>query len=227
VKQSVHRQRLQTRRGFLTRVVAALAVPALCSTRTKAATVKEVLPAFDLSFLDGAFPLMRRDAWTADAPRLWLLREGGDYDRITVHHQGGRQSISRVQNAVAAEIDAVYGGHRRRQYGDIAYHFVVDYAGRVWEGRSLSYQGAHVSRQNARNLGILVLGNFEQQAPSHESIEATSSLVRRLRDRFGIKRHRLYGHRDLGSSVCPGKHLYPHVVALREGGGAHQGLSTT
>jgi hypothetical protein len=209
----------QTRRGFLAKAMAAVAVLGTCAQRARGATVKTVQAPFDLSFLDGPFPLMRRDAWTTDPPRIWLLREGGDFDRITVHHQGGRQSISRVQNAVAAEIDAVYGGHRRQKYGDIAYHFVVDYAGRVWEGRSLAYQGAHVSHQNARNLGILLLGNFEQQSPSSESITAISELVPRLRDRFGIKRHRLYGHRDLGASACPGKHLYPHVVALREGDG--------
>jgi len=212
--------RHQTRRGFLMRVLAALTVPSLISTRTaEGAFVKEALPPFDLSFMEDAFLLMRREVWTREEPRVWLLREAGAFDRITVHHQGGRQSITRVQNAVAAEIDAIYGGHRNRRYGDIAYHFIIDYAGRVWEGRSLAYEGAHVSHQNTRNLGVLLLGNFEKQSPSQESIATTTMLVDLLRDRFGIKRHRVYGHRDLGSSVCPGKHLYPHVVALRKGEG--------
>jgi hypothetical protein len=219
VKQTKQNGEQQTRRGFLTRVLAALAAPALCSARTEAATVKEAPPPFDLSFLAGDVPVLRREAWTHDSPRLWLLREAGDYDRITVHHQGGRQSISRAKNAVAAEIDAVYGGHRRLQYGDIAYHFIVDYAGRVWEGRSLAYEGAHVSSQNARNLGVLLLGNFEKQSPSSDAVAATSRLVQQLRVRFGIKHHRVYGHRDLGSSVCPGRNLYPHVVAMRKSGG--------
>ncbi len=211
------KQRGQTRRGFLARAVAAAGASALCVGRSQAAIVKQLLPPFDLGFMEGAVSLIRRETWTSESPRAWLLREGGVYDRVTVHHQGGRPSITRNQNAVAAEIDAVYGGHHRLGYGDIAYHFVVDYAGRVWEGRSLAYEGAHVSSQNGRNLGVLMLGNFEQQTPSGEAIEATAGLVNLLRDRFGIKRHRVYGHRDLGSSVCPGKHLYPHVVALREG----------
>jgi hypothetical protein len=207
----------QTRRGFLARALAATAATSFAGRPVSAATAKAPLPSFDLGFLEGRVPLMRRETWTADAPRTWLLREGGVYDRITIHHQGGRPSVTRVQNSVMAEIDAIYGGHRRLRYGDIAYHFVVDYAGRVWEGRSLAYEGAHVSAQNARNLGILFLGNFEQQTPSGESIASVTKLVELLRERFGVKGHRLYGHRDLGSSVCPGKHLYPHVVALRDG----------
>jgi len=220
-------QQRQTRRGFLARIMAAMALPVFCVRGARGATVKAPLPAFDLSFLDGSFPLMRRDAWTDTVPCNWLLREGGVYDRITVHHQGGRPSVSRVQNTVVAEIDAVYGGHHRLHYGDIAYHFIVDYAGRVWEGRSLAYEGAHVSHENDRNLGILLLGNFEKQSPSGESIASTVSLVSQLRNRFGIKHHRVYGHRDLSSSVCPGRYLYPHVAALREGGAEDTASSPT
>ena len=209
--------RLQTRRGFLARAAAALALPTLCAERGQGAIVKQPLPPFDLEFVDGSIPMMRRGVWASQAPREWLLREGGAYDRITIHHKGGHPSVSRIQNAVAAEIDAISAGHLQRKFGDIAYHFVVDYAGRVWEGRSLAYEGAHVSCENAHNLGILVLGNFQKQTPSVESVEVLALLISDLRSRFGIKRHRIFGHRDLGASVCPGDQLYPYVVTLREG----------
>ena len=208
---------LHTRRGFIAKAFASIAVPTLCVTHADGAIAKKPLPKFDLEFIQGQLPLMRRSEWTDDAPRVWLLREGGSYDRVTVHHQGGRPSISRKKNSVICEIDAIYGGHKRKRYGDIAYHFIVDYAGCVWEGRSLAYEGAHVSHQNDNNLGILVLGNFEKQAPSTESLDSIEKLVVLLRGHFGIKHHRVYGHRDIGSSLCPGKNLYPHVVALRSG----------
>ena len=214
-----HKQkhRLHTRRGFLGRMFASLALPALCAQRGVGAVAKKPLPQFDLKFIDGKVPLMRRSEWTDDSPRVWLLREGGKFDRITIHHQGGPTSISREKNTVVCEIDAVYGGHKRKRYGDIAYHFIVDYAGCVWEGRSLAYEGAHVSHQNKNNLGILVLGNFEKQTPSAESLASIDKLTKVLRGRFGIKHHRVYGHCDIGSSLCPGKNLYPHVAALRNG----------
>jgi len=211
------KESLQTRRGFIAKALASIAVPAFCATRADGAVAKKPLPQFGLKFMEEKLPLMRRSEWTSDAPRVWLLREGGNYDRVTIHHQGGRPSISRVKNSVIAEIDAIYSGHRNKQYGDIAYHFVVDYAGCVWEGRSLAYEGAHVSHQNSNNIGILVLGNFEEQTPSLESLESIANMVDLLRGNFGIKRHRVYGHRDIGSTLCPGKNLYPHVVAMRNG----------
>lgn len=206
-----------SRRVFLTRTVAAVA-GMTCGGRTVAKATSEPVSEkrFDLDFLACTVPLMRRECWAPDPPRPALLREGGVYDRITIHHQGGRPSVTRAKNAVVAEIDAIYGGHRRHRYGDIAYHFIVDYAGRVWEGRSLAYKGAHVSSENERNLGIVVLGNYEQQSPSRESVATLATMVSCLRKRFHVPRDCVYGHRDIGASICPGRTLYPHVVALRK-----------
>ena len=92
----------------------------------------------------------------------------------------------------------------------------MDYVGRVWEARSLAYEGAHVAGQNERNLGVMLLGNYEQQAPSVTQITSLEAVVQALRERYGIKRHRVYGHRDLGQSVCLGAHLYPHVEKLKQ-----------
>jgi hypothetical protein len=177
---------------------------------------KKPLPQFDLGFMAGKFTLERRREWASDNPLVGRLCEGGKFDRITVHHQGSGVCTLCAKNSVVAAIDAIYAGHRHKNYGDIAYHFIIDYAGRVWEGRSLAYRGAHVRHQNKNNIGILVLGNYEKQQPSAESVTTLGTLVKVLRGRFDIKGDRVYGHRDLGYSLCPGKNLYPHVVALRK-----------
>ncbi len=206
---------LHTRRIFIGKAFALMALPFLYANRSFGAIAKKPLPLFDLGFMKGKVTLMRRREWTDGLPIAWRLREGGEFDRITIHHQGGKTNKSRNHNAVAAAIDSVYAGHRHKNYGDIAYHFIVDYAGRVWEGRSLAYEGAHISHNNKNNIGILVLGNFEKQSPSKDSLASIKKLVEVLRSRFAIKHHRVYGHRDIGSSLCPGKNLYPHVVAIR------------
>ena len=204
------------RRNFL--IGAVLGAAGLgVSGRVYAAVAKKPLPPFDLGFLSGVVTLRRRGDWTSEQPKVWMLREGGVFDRITVHHEGGALSTVRDKTAVAAEIDSVYAGHRSRNYADIAYHFIIDRGGCVWEGRSLAYEGAHVSHQNKNNLGILVLGNYEKQNPTPESLKALKAMVLSFRKRFGIKHHRVYGHRDLGASLCPGTKLYPHVAAMRNG----------
>lgn len=179
-----------------------------------AATVKKPLPPVDLGFVEEAVLLARRSAWTDTPPRLWRLRGARGFHRLTVHHCG---SVNRHTNAssVIHDLDGVLTSHRQRRFADIGYHFVVDYAGRVWEGRSLAYEGAHVSGENPGNIGVMLLGNFERQHPSADQLGALDRLVGVLRRHYGIKKHRVYGHRDLGQSVCPGRHLYAHVQGLR------------
>ena len=207
-------ERTSTRRDFI--LQGSLAMAGLALTRTTgAATAKRALQSVDLDFIADEVDLMPRTRWTSVAPRPWRLRAAGAFDRLTVHHEGKSVNRATVVNAVIHDIDNIHAGHRKKNYGDIAYHFIVDYAGRTWEGRSLAYEGAHVADQNQGNIGVMLLGNFEKQEPSAAQLTTVKTLAALLRTRFGIKPHRVYGHLDLGSSACPGKHLYPHVAALR------------
>jgi N-acetylmuramoyl-L-alanine amidase len=194
-----------------------MAAPALAlpGGRAWAASVKRPLASVDLGFLAAEMELVRRQAWSRASPRTWLLREAGGFDRVTVHHAGHAAACGMSRDAVVAVMEGIVAEHEGRDYGDIGYHFVVDGAGRVWEGRNLAYEGAHVSCQNENNIGVMLLGNFEEQWPSAAHLDTLDRLVGLLRARYMIKRHRVYGHRDLGPSACPGRHLYPHVERLR------------
>jgi len=183
--------------------------------RLTAATVKRPAEPVDLEFLAGKLDLVRRHQWTAVAPKPWRLRAAGQYSRITVHHAGGAVDREKSWNGVVFRLDGIRKGHVDRGYGDVGYHFVIDASGRAWEGRSLGYEGAHVSGGNRSNIGVMLLGNFEQQEPSAAQRHATGVLVDALSDRYTVKRHRVYGHRDLGPSVCPGRNLYAFVETLR------------
>jgi hypothetical protein len=194
----------------------ALAAPALAWVgRGLAADAPRVLPEFDLGFLDREMDLVRRGHWTGVAPKPWRLLLAKPFKRITLHHAGNQPNYHTVKNAVIHDLDGILTAHCERNYGDIGYHFVVDYGGRVWEGRSLLYEGAHVSHQNEGNVGIMLQGNFEVQKPSEIQAFAARRLVQLLRARFAIARECVYGHRDLGASICPGRNLYQHVVAIR------------
>jgi len=185
------------------------------SSGVLAAAAKRPLPTVDLSFLDRRVTLKRRTCWTDTRPRPWLLREAGGFSRITVHHQGAGVVSSGHENTSAAAVDAVYGGHCRIGYADIGYHFVVDYDGRIWEARSLAYEGAHVAGANEKNLGILMLGNFDRQTPSTKSLDAIRELVDALQAHYAIDGKALFGHRDLGASDCPGKNLHGKILKMR------------
>lgn len=181
-----------------------------------AATAKRSPPFENLTFIESKMTLWRRSTWTDMVPKPWLMSGAGHYDRLTIHHAGETTNFNLDKNAVIRDLEGVLTEHVERHYGDIGYHFIIDYAGRVWEGRSLAYDGAHVSGQNDNNIAVMLLGNFEKQKPSAAQLASMKQLVELLREHFRIKRYRIYSHRDLGQSACPGRHLYAHVSRLRE-----------
>ena len=137
---------------------------------------------------------------------------------ITVHHDGMHPFFDTDQRATAARIEAIRRAHRRRGWGDIGYHFVVDRAGRVWEGRSLRYQGAHVKNNNYANIGIVVLGNFDRQQPSQVQLASVRQLVSSLMDRYHVPASRVSTHQEWAPTACPGRYLQQFMNTSRRRG---------
>jgi len=160
--------------------------------------------------------VIRRSAWNRTPPSLSRLKTAERYTRLTIHHAGALPIRHTIASMVARDLNSILSAHMDHHYGDIAYHLVVDYAGRVWEGRSLRYEGAHVLSENDGNVGVMLLGNFERQRPSPAQLTVMGDLTELLRLQFGIRRSRVYGHRDLSPSMCPGRNLYPYVSGLRQ-----------
>jgi len=156
-----------------------------------------------------------RSHWTSEPSRHDRLRQMENFDRVTIHHSGGDQFRESSEVACVQRLQGMLAEHVRRGYGDIGYHFVVDPAGRVWEGRSLVFEGAHVISQNDANIGVVALGDYDRQELAEAQKGSISLLIGCLRERFGIKLHRVYGHSDLGASACPGRNLYAWVNELK------------
>ena len=208
-----------SRRRFLHSL--GLAVPAIAGLPLISAgssTQRPALSAPDLRFIARELPLRRRHEWARVQPNPERLREAtaDGYNRITLHHAGTDVIRFTSESSVVSCLDGVLGGHLQRRFGDVGYHFLIDYAGRVWEGRSLAYWGAHVSGHNEHNVGIVLLGNFEKQRASRAQIQSMQKLVGLVRDHYAIRPGAIYGHIDLGRTLCPGRYLYPQVQRLNQ-----------
>jgi len=205
---------VQTRREFIK--IGLFAIPGLImASRSVGAITEFSMPSVDLDFIQSKMKLMRRWEWARTPLKSQLLKDAVSYDRLTVHHSGSVVDDLSEQS-VMEHLEGIVAGHIERGYGDIGYHFMIDRSGCVWEGRSLTHEGAHVFAQNERNVGVMLLGNFDEQHPSHKQTASMDEIVSLLCERYRIKRQRVYGHRDLAPSICPGKNLYPHVLKLRE-----------
>ena len=162
-----------------------------------------------------------RSSWRARAAdHRRMTRHTGRWNSLTVHHsarttreQLGGGSLAEVSDALR-RVQKVHMSERG--WGDIGYHFLIDPRGRVFEGRSMSWQGAHANgANNVGNIGVCLLGHFDQEAPREAALEALERLVGDLTRRHGIPRNRIYAHKDLRPTECPGQHLLSWVRKYR------------
>jgi hypothetical protein len=171
----------------------------------------------DLASLLGALP---RSRWATAGPIPARLNGMGqtNIEHITVHHEGSSAVYFDDEGQVRQRLDAIRRAHLSRAFGDIGYHFIVDRAGRVWEGRSLVYQGAHVKDHNYHNLGIMALGNFDEQAPTDAQLRRLIAVVRTARAACGVPLNRVHTHQELKPTRCPGHSLQRYMVNVRHNG---------
>lgn len=164
--------------------------------------------------------VLPRSAWASSGVIPARMNRMLPVSRITIHHDGMPPISLRSRGDVAARIDQIRASHHQRGWGDIGYHFVIDPAGNVWEGRPLSWQGAHVGSQNEGNIGVLVLGNFQEQRPTGQQVSALDNFVADMMTRHRVGVHRVHTHRELAKTECPGRNLQPHINVARAPGGA-------
>jgi len=147
-----------------------------------------------------------------------------------VHHTVNANDYSRAQ--VPGIIRGIYAYHTRSQgWSDIGYNFLVDRFGRIWEGRyggvDRPVVGAHTLGYNENSFAMSAIGNFETAQPSQALLEAYGALFAWKLALHGVdaSSSRQYvstrnfqainGHRDAGSTACPGRNLYAKIPQIR------------
>ena len=170
--------------------------------------------------------VLKRSFWgAATARRERLSPVGGPWEKITVHHSDAIGNFAFNGSAAnsGAAIKSVQRHHQlENNWADIGYHFLIDARGRVFEGRSLEWQGAHAGDQkkNRRNIGVCLLGNFDKEHLTQEARDALNALLNQLRSSHKISRSSIFLHKEMSSTECPGAHLSQWVDYYRKSAGA-------
>jgi hypothetical protein len=147
---------------------------------------------------------------------------------ITIHHDGMSPFFSESENDSIKRLVSIRNAHLQRsskaseKWADIGYHFIIDRAGRVYEGRPLKYQGAHVEDCNEHNIGVMCLGNFQDQTPSKAQSDRLDQFVAQLMRDYQIPLSKVRTHREWpsASTQCPGRSLQSYMARTRGRGGA-------
>lgn len=179
-----------------------------------------------------------RSSWGADlAPKGPLAAE--DVRFLIVHHSASNNGHD--PGDVPSILRSWYDLHTgARGWNDVAYNFVIDSAGGIWEARQGSIDGPVVGDASGGNQGFTqlacVIGDTNTAQPSAAARASLVHLLAWLSDRYtvstapgaevtftsrgsnrwpagqSVTTATIAGHRDMSQTSCPGESLYAYVV---------------
>nr|WP_208383413.1 N-acetylmuramoyl-L-alanine amidase [Modestobacter marinus] len=184
-----------------------------------------------------------RAQWGADESlRTWKPQYAATIKAATLHHTADSNSYTADQ--VPAILRSIYRYHTvSLGWGDIGYNVIVDKFGRLFEGRYGGLQstvvGAHAGGFNTATFGVSMLGNYDTAATTPAMVDAVAAIIAWKFSLYGVdprgttvltssgggtSRYKagskvtlptIFGHRDVGSTACPGRYGYVQLGAIR------------
>jgi hypothetical protein len=129
---------------------------------------------------------------------------------MTVHHTAApltsnTRAPARIRSHQAFHIDG-------RGWADIAYHFIVDANGHIYEGRPVTAVGdTGTNYDPTGHLLVCAEGDFDQHAITGAQLAAVADVLAWGASQFGVDPATIRGHRDWASTSCPGAAFYPLI----------------
>ena len=163
--------------------------------------------------------LICREAWGARPPTGEFTSH--QLERLTVHHTA---RLLRQNSDAPRSIRIHQDFHQvDRGWPDIAYHFLIDLDGNVYEGRPPSAVGdTGTNYDPTGHFLVSCEGNFNEQELPAAQRDALVNVLAWASEAFSIDPTTLAGHRDVASTTCPGDNLY----ALIESGELEQAIQS-
>ncbi|OUW78148.1 MAG: hypothetical protein CBD77_04845 [bacterium TMED217] len=164
--------------------------------------------------------VISREEWDAEEPKN-AYSYHPYFDKLTLHHAAccSADDLEEGKDQVRWIQDFHQNG---RGWSDIGYHFLVDRAGNIYQGRPETVIGAHVGGANTGNIGICLLGCYHPpeascfQTITPESRQSIVEIFSWVSDTYGQSPAVLLGHRDyFGTTACPGDNIWIELPRFR------------
>jgi hypothetical protein len=186
-----------------------------------------------------------RAQWGADESiRTWDPEYASTLKAATIHHTADGNNYTADQ--VPALMRSIYAYHTvTRGWGDIGYNVIVDKFGRIFEGRygglASTVIGAHAGGFNEYTFGVSMLGNYDLVPVPQATVNAVIEIIAWKFGLYdidplggttlvsaggGTSRYAagtpvtlptIFGHRDVGSTACPGVYGYGRMAEIKKG----------
>ena len=179
-----------------------------------------------------------RSSWATEPPTGPLPPE--DVKFLIVHHSASNNG--HTPEDVPAILRSWYAFHTGpdRGWPDIAYNFIIDSAGGIWEGREGSLAGPVAGSANGGNQGytqlVCVIGDYNVATPTKSSLNSLVTVLAWLGERYNVSTApgaevtftsrgstrwpegtvvttpTITGHRTMSETSCPGDNFNPYVA---------------
>ncbi len=103
-------------------------------------------------------------------------------------------------------VETIDGWHVGKGWTGVGYHYIIRKNGDIEKGRPDNKLGAHVQGHNHHSIGIVLTGNFMNEAPAVEQMDALNKLLAELKQKH--PKAKVVRHRDLQATACPGN-MFP------------------
>lgn len=134
----------------------------------------------------------------------------GGWKYVLIHHTA-------TEGATFQSIDEYHREVRGWEHG-AGYHFIIGNGVGMDDGEIFptprwreQLTGSHAGgpEWNRKSIGIALVGNFEEEKPTEQQMDALVKLSHYLARRFNIPAGNFMGHRDcpVASTLCPGKNF--------------------
>ena len=167
----------------------------------------------------GEYKIMPRSDWTDEGPDETRIVAMTNIHRITIHHTAmPDDNLPDLGGDSKVRLQKILQWHKHHNnWADIGYHYVIDVEGVVWEGRNIKFQGAHAGKDeyNIGNIGVVLVGNFENYDLTEKQKVALIEFVHFLKAKYNIKSENIFAHEHFTGTKCPGKFAVPLVEKIR------------
>ena len=171
---------------------------------------------------EGEPDIVPRSGWGAKPAQRELMTPQTPHE-IVIHHTSIRQQpkLSLEQKLRGLQSFSQAPGsvnHRPKPaWGDVPYHFYIDTAGRIGEGRDVNYEGDTNTRYSTANrIQIVLEGSFDKEQPTPEQLGSLDKLVTWLAAKYRVPSSKISGHNDHVATDCPGRNLKSYLPVLRD-----------
>lgn len=144
------------------------------------------------------------------------LTLSGLAEEVFIHHSVTAQlsPFAAVSQEIAQMRLLEQIGENRFGQG-ISYNVCVFPSGRAYQGVSFNRRGTHTGGRNSTSRSIVLMGNYEENAPTDSQLRTAQSLYHEGKGKWWKDSAPLFGHRDVSQTACPGQHVYSRLQFLR------------